>query len=77
MCYPTGISPDLVIGDFDSIENDFERRMLASTKLMVFPVDKNHTDGELALAAAVLHSLGEKSRRTSSSFTKNSTDVTI
>ena len=55
-----GFHPDLVIGDFDSIENDFERRMLASTKLMVFPVDKNHTDGELALAAAVLHSLGEK-----------------
>jgi thiamine pyrophosphokinase len=55
-----GFYPDLVIGDFDSIENDFERRMLASTELMVFTVDKNHTDGELALAAAVLHSLGEK-----------------
>lgn len=55
-----GFSPDLLIGDFDSIESGFEQCMHVSTELMVFPVDKNHTDGELALAAAVLHSLGEK-----------------
>lgn len=55
-----GFCPDLVIGDFDSLEGGLERRFDASTDLRTFPCDKSHTDGELALSAAVLHALGKQ-----------------
>ncbi len=54
-----GLLPDLVIGDFDSIEGGRDRRFTAPTETIFFPVDKYHTDGELALAAAVLHIIGK------------------
>ncbi|HHW94047.1 MAG TPA: thiamine diphosphokinase [Clostridiaceae bacterium] len=55
-----GYVPNLVVGDFDSIEGGRKRLLHESTKKMVFSADKSHTDGELALAVAVLRSLGKK-----------------
>ncbi len=55
-----GFQPDLVVGDFDSIEGGIERSFHPSTKTRVFPFDKDYTDGELALAVAVLQAFGEE-----------------
>ncbi len=55
-----GFHPDLVAGDFDSIKGGRERSFHESTETMIFPIDKDYTDGELALAAAVLQTLGER-----------------
>jgi thiamine pyrophosphokinase len=55
-----GFQPDLVVGDFDSIEGGTDRSFYKSTKTMIFPIEKDYTDGELALAFAVLQALGEE-----------------
>ena len=49
-----GRRPDLVIGDMDGITADGQRELeRAGAKLERYPTDKDQTDGELALDAAV------------------------
>ena len=45
-----GISPNLIIGDLDSLKNS---KLPKKTKIIRFPEDKNETDGELALQFAL------------------------
>lgn len=53
-CAALGLSPAVVIGDFDSIEPEFRRRLEGSGALFVlYPRDKDQTDLELALAYAI------------------------
>ncbi|PHP66079.1 thiamine diphosphokinase [Zhengella mangrovi] len=47
-----GVTPELWIGDFDSAEEDLLERYKHVPR-EVFPVDKNMTDGELAIAEAL------------------------
>ena len=47
-----GLVPELWIGDFDSV-GDAERVRFAAVEKDVHPADKDHTDGELAAAAAI------------------------
>lgn len=47
-----GLSPELWIGDFDSMPAEVDPRF-ASVPREVFPTDKDKTDGELAIAAAL------------------------
>jgi thiamine pyrophosphokinase len=52
--YRLGISPDLVIGDMDSVTAEALRRATADgTPIERHPVDKDATDLELAIAAAI------------------------
>ncbi len=49
-----GRRPDLVIGDMDGVTADAQRELeRAGAKLERFPTEKDQTDGELALDAAV------------------------
>jgi thiamine pyrophosphokinase len=49
-----GGRPDLVVGDMDALAADAQRRLeRAGAKLEVHPTEKEQTDGELALVAAV------------------------
>ncbi len=49
-----GILPDVVVGDLDSLPEDALERLLAGdVEVMRFPVRKDVTDGELAVAEAV------------------------
>jgi len=49
-----GRRPDLVIGDMDGVAADAQRELeRAGTKVERYPTEKNETDGELALDAAV------------------------
>jgi thiamine pyrophosphokinase len=59
-CLALGISPDVVIGDFDSLTNE-ELKTLKSfdTKYIRYPSEKNETDLELALEYAVEHGATE------------------
>ncbi len=47
-----GLMPELWIGDFDSMPAEVDPRF-ASVPREVFPTDKDKTDGELAIAAAL------------------------
>lgn len=47
-----GLTPELWIGDFDSMPAEVDPRF-ASVPRDVFPTDKDKTDGELAIAAAL------------------------
>jgi thiamine pyrophosphokinase len=47
-----GLTPELWVGDFDSAPADLPDD-LASVPRQVFPVEKDKTDGELAIAAAL------------------------
>ena len=46
-----GLTPELWVGDFDSIPQDLPGR-LASVPRRTFPAEKDKTDGELAIEAA-------------------------
>ena len=49
-----GIRPDLVVGDLDSIDPDLLARLQAAgVTIERHPTEKDATDGELALAAAI------------------------
>jgi thiamine pyrophosphokinase len=49
-----GRRPDLVVGDMDALAADAQRRLeRAGAKLEVHPTEKEQTDGELALVAAI------------------------
>ena len=51
---PQGRRPDLVIGDMDGVSEDAQRELeRAGAKLERFPTEKDQTDGELAVDAAV------------------------
>lgn len=47
-----GLDPDLVVGDFDSLENRAALAALPPGKILSFPKDKDDTDTEIALSAA-------------------------
>jgi thiamine pyrophosphokinase len=48
-----GVVPDLIVGDFDSLQPAVVRRLEASgSRVERYPVDKDETDFELALDAA-------------------------
>jgi thiamine pyrophosphokinase len=47
-----GLTPELWVGDFDSVPADLPDD-LASVPRQVFPAEKDNTDGELAIAAAL------------------------
>lgn len=47
-----GVTPELWVGDFDSVPGDLPTDLLAVER-MVFPHDKNKTDGELAIDEAL------------------------
>ena len=47
-----GLTPELWVGDFDSVPADLPD-VLASVPRQVFPAEKDKTDGELAIAAAL------------------------
>jgi thiamine pyrophosphokinase len=47
-----GLTPELWVGDFDSIPPDLPGR-LASVQRQTFPAEKDKTDGELAIDAAL------------------------
>ena len=46
-----GISPDLVVGDMDSIGNREDIELLPASKVRIFPTDKDFTDTELGIDA--------------------------
>ncbi|HUX49783.1 MAG TPA: thiamine diphosphokinase [Spirochaetia bacterium] len=46
-----GISPDLVVGDMDSIGNRGDIERLPASKVRIFPTDKDFTDTELGIDA--------------------------
>jgi thiamine pyrophosphokinase len=49
-----GLTPNIVIGDLDSISKDERRKMVeAGVEVVEFPADKNETDLELAIDHAV------------------------
>ncbi len=49
-----GRRPDLVVGDMDALSTDAQRELeQAGAKLERYPTEKDQTDGELALEAAV------------------------
>ena len=47
-CYKMGITPDLIIGDFDSTSPDMLREF-ASVPIRTFPTEKDESDLELAI----------------------------
>jgi thiamine pyrophosphokinase len=47
-----GLTPELWVGDFDSVPANLPS-VLASVPRQVFPAEKDKTDGELAIAAAL------------------------
>lgn len=49
---PLGLLPELWVGDFDSEPRDLPARLAAVTR-MVFPSEKDRTDGELAVDEAL------------------------
>jgi thiamine pyrophosphokinase len=49
-----GMTPDLLIGDFDSVEEEV-RHVTERTELLQFPTDKDWTDTELALDYCLEH----------------------
>jgi thiamine pyrophosphokinase len=50
-----GITPDLIVGDFDSVGDDaLARAQSAGTEIVRFPAAKDETDLELALLTAVM-----------------------
>lgn len=53
-----GHVPRLLVGDFDSIRPQTRRQLAGLSESLTFPRDKDYTDGELAVAAAVLLALG-------------------
>jgi thiamine pyrophosphokinase len=55
-----GISPDVVVGDFDSLPaDDVERLEAAGVALIRHPVRKDRTDGEMAVDEALRRGAGE------------------
>jgi thiamine pyrophosphokinase len=55
-----GLTPDAVVGDFDSLdEGTAERLRASSVELLRHPVRKDVTDGELAVEEAVRRGAGE------------------
>jgi thiamine pyrophosphokinase len=53
LCAEAGIKPDVVVGDFDSLDTATLDRLRADgSELISFPADKDQTDLELALAEA-------------------------
>jgi thiamine pyrophosphokinase len=46
-----GVAPDLVVGDFDSVAAFDSLAQLPAAAVRRWPVDKDHTDAELGLAA--------------------------
>jgi len=52
-CFHMGYTPDVVIGDLDSIDRaDLERLKCGGVEIQGFPTDKDQTDLELALSLA-------------------------
>ncbi len=52
-CLELGLTPDYVVGDLDSLEdNDLERLASAGAKILRFPSRKDYTDLELAVQQA-------------------------
>lgn len=52
-CLALGLTPQLVIGDFDSLDDDQLRRLRqAGAELIQYPTHKDYTDLELALSHA-------------------------
>lgn len=47
-----GLSPELWVGDFDSVPRDLPPER-AATRRLAFPAEKDRTDGELAVAEAL------------------------
>jgi thiamine pyrophosphokinase len=59
-CLELGISPDIVIGDFDSLnDKDLSNLELMKVRLIRFSSDKDETDLELALNYAQEHNASE------------------
>ncbi len=57
--YALGVEVDLLVGDLDSVSADaLGRARAADVTVDVHPVDKDHTDLELAMAAAVERGAG-------------------
>ncbi len=55
-----GRRPDLVVGDMDALSTDTQRELeQAGAKLERYPTEKDQTDGELALEAAVTRGADE------------------
>lgn len=55
-----GLHPDVVVGDFDSLAEETRRHLTAAgVELIEFPVRKDVTDGELAVAEALRRGAGE------------------
>lgn len=55
-----GLTPDVVIGDLDSLDGDLQARLEAEgCQILVHPTRKDETDLELALRYAVEHGVDE------------------
>ena len=55
-----GITPDLVVGDFDSLAPEYVARLeAAGVELIRHPVRKDRTDGEMAVDEALRRGAGE------------------
>jgi thiamine pyrophosphokinase len=53
LCAEAGITPDVVVGDFDSIDSaTLDRLARGGSEVISFPADKDQTDLELALTEA-------------------------
>ena len=53
VCLDAGVTPDVVLGDFDSLSPDALARLTeAGARVVAFPTRKNHTDLELAFERA-------------------------
>ncbi|MFA5851816.1 MAG: thiamine diphosphokinase [Spirochaetales bacterium] len=47
-----GIEPDLIVGDFDSVEDKAALAAFPVSKIIKFPMDKDDTDTEIAVSTA-------------------------
>jgi len=44
-----GIIPDRIVGDFDSLKNKKKLQEIGKDKLVIYPIDKDETDTEIAI----------------------------
>lgn len=51
-CFQSGMLPDLIVGDFDSISDEAKEFFQSKSEFKVFPKDKDQTDFEIAVMEA-------------------------
>jgi thiamine pyrophosphokinase len=52
-CLKQNVMPDHIIGDFDSISPEDKNLVQGKSRFWIYPMDKDYTDGELAVEKAI------------------------